>query len=43
MTIEKIYYWNKTLNTYMPCEWNETFKCYTPSFTKKLELPNEKN
>jgi hypothetical protein len=36
MKIDKIYYWNKELNTYLPCVWNETFECYTPDLQKKL-------
>ena len=38
MKIDKIYYWNKDLNTYLPCVWNETFECYTPDLYKKIEL-----
>jgi hypothetical protein len=37
MKIDKIYYWNKELNTYLPCVWNETFECYTPDLQKKIE------
>ena len=37
MKIDKIYYWNKELNTYLPCVWNKTFECYTPDLQKKIE------
>jgi len=37
MKIDKIYYWNKKLNTYLPCVWNKTFECYTPDLQKKIE------
>jgi hypothetical protein len=45
MKIDKIYYWNKDLNTYLPCVWNETFECYVADLeqdyineVRKIEL-----
>jgi len=45
MKIDKIYYWNRDLNTYLPCVWNETFECYVADLeqdyineVRKIEL-----